>query len=54
VTATDRALTFIVSVLLAAGAADRGRTELLQSSGALPAHIAGAFRQPLAYQQTDT
>jgi hypothetical protein len=53
-TATGRALTFTVITLLAAGAADRARVELLRSSGALPAHIAGAFRQPMAYQQTDS
>jgi hypothetical protein len=29
------------------------RIELLQSTGALPAHIAGSFRLPLAYQRTD-
>jgi len=29
------------------------RVELIRASAALPAHIAGSFRQPLAYQQTD-
>jgi len=29
------------------------RIELLRATAALPAHIAGSFRQPLAYQQTD-
>lgn len=31
----------------------RTRVAVLHSTGALPAHIAGSFRQPLAYQQTD-
>jgi len=29
------------------------RIEVLRSTGALPAHIAGSFRQPMAYQETD-
>src|SRR5215470_5944407 len=29
------------------------RVEVLRATGALPAHIAGSFRAPLAYQQTD-
>jgi hypothetical protein len=31
----------------------RSRVEILRSTGALPAHIAGSFLTPLAYQQTD-
>lgn len=29
------------------------RIEVLRSTGAIPAHIAGSFRQPMAYQETD-
>ena len=36
-----------------APAVDAPRADILQSTSAIPAHIAGAFRQPMAYQQTD-
>ena len=34
-------------------AAPAPRVETLRSTGGLPAHIAGAFRDPLGFQQTD-
>jgi hypothetical protein len=37
----------------AAAFASAPRHELLRSTGGIPASIAGSFRQPLAYQQTD-
>jgi hypothetical protein len=39
--------------LLLLGAAQAPRIETLQSTGAVPAHIAGTFRDPVAFQQTD-
>jgi len=41
------------AVILASAVIAPPRVELLRSTGALPAHVAGAFRQPMAYQQTD-
>ena len=46
-------LPLIAALLVTAGSSERSAVELLRSTGALPAHIAGAFRQPMAYQQTD-
>ncbi|HKE88515.1 MAG TPA: hypothetical protein VKB50_32380 [Vicinamibacterales bacterium] len=48
----------ILAVALVSGAAaisapSAPRVEVLRSVGALPAHIAGSFRQPMAFQQTD-
>jgi hypothetical protein len=41
-----------IGVLLFAAPAP-SRIEVLRSTGGLPAHVAGSFRLPLAYQQTD-
>jgi hypothetical protein len=41
------------AVILSSLAAFPARVDLLRSTGAIPAHVAGAFRQPMAYQQTD-
>jgi len=39
--------------MLLSAAPPAARVEVLLATGALPAHIAGSFRLPLAYQQTD-
>ena len=39
--------------LLLCAAAPPSRVEILRSTGGLPAHIAGTFRDPLGFQQTD-
>jgi hypothetical protein len=39
--------------LLLIGAAQPPRIQVLQSTGGLPAHIAGTFREPIGFQQTD-
>jgi hypothetical protein len=43
----------LIAAVLAAGLTERSDVSVLRATGALPAHIAGAFRQPMAYQQTD-
>ena len=43
----------IVLSTLAIQHAPPARVEILRSTGGLPAHIAGAFEKPLAYQRTD-
>jgi len=43
----------LVAALLTSSATLPARVELLHATAAVPAHIAGAFRQPMAYQQTD-
>lgn len=43
-----------VAILLSASSSARLKVDVLRSSGALPAHIAGLFQTPLAYQQADT
>jgi hypothetical protein len=43
----------LVPLLLTAAPAPP-RVEVLRSTGGLPAHIAGAFRDPLGFQQTDS
>jgi hypothetical protein len=40
-------------LMLSGGTAARMRVEVLRSVGALPAHIAGAFLNPIGFQQTD-
>ena len=45
------AVAIVLLLLLAAPLA--ARIDLLRATGGVPAHIAGSFRQPLAYQQTD-
>jgi hypothetical protein len=42
-----------ISLSLLGAQASRPRVEILRSTGGLPAHIAGAFRDPLGFQQTD-
>jgi hypothetical protein len=42
----------LLPLLLAAAPASR--VEILQSTGGLPAHIAGSFRDPFGFQQTDS
>jgi hypothetical protein len=46
---------FVAAATLLTLTAERplSRVEVLRSTGALPAHIAGSFLLPLAYQQTD-
>jgi hypothetical protein len=44
----------LLSVALVVGAAPPPRIETLRSTGGLPAHIAGAFREPLGFQQSDS
>lgn len=48
-----RALTAAATLLTLVAAPAPARIEQLRATGALPAHIAGSFRLPLAYQQTD-
>src|SRR5215213_5217080 len=43
----------LLAVLLI-GAAPAPRVEVLRSTGGLPAHIAGSFRDPFGFQQTDS
>jgi hypothetical protein len=45
------AFSFVVAAVLAPS--QTARVLVLRSSGALPAHIAGAFQQPLGFQQSD-
>jgi hypothetical protein len=47
------ALSLLLPLLLVV-AASQSRVETLRSTGGLPAHIAGAFRDPLGFQQTDS
>jgi len=46
---------FVTAVILLASAAApaRPRADVLRSIGGLPAHIAGSFRRPMGFQQTD-
>src|SRR3982751_4922327 len=48
-----RALAVIASLLMMTVQAARPRIEVLRSTGGLPAHIAGSFQRPLAFQQAD-
>lgn len=48
-----RALLAGLLLLAIARQAPPARVEVLRSTGGLPAHIAGIFREPLAFQQTD-
>jgi len=49
-----RAVVLVSAMLLAlAQSAPQARVTLLRSTGGLPAHIAGSFLRPLAFQQTD-
>jgi hypothetical protein len=41
------------AALLMIGSSERAAVELLKTTAALPAHIAGAFELPMAYQETD-
>jgi len=43
----------IVGAALAAGADGRARVEVLRSVSGLPAHVAGAFLNPIGFQQAD-
>lgn len=43
----------LAALAWAAATVPPARIEVLQSTGGLPAHIAGSFRDPLAFQQTD-
>jgi hypothetical protein len=43
----------ILLPLLLTAAAPAPRVEILRSTGGLPAHLAGTFRDPLGFQQTD-
>lgn len=43
----------LAALAWAAATVPPARIEVLQSIGALPAHLAGSFREPLAFQQTD-
>jgi len=45
------AFSFVVAAVLAPS--QTARVLVLRSSGALPAHVAGAFQQPLGFQQSD-
>lgn len=49
-----RTLAAGVTVLTLASAPAPARIEVLRSTGGLPAHIAGSFRAPVAFQQTDS
>jgi hypothetical protein len=40
-------------MLVVLAAPPAARVEVLRSTGGIPAHIAGAFRQPMAFQETD-
>jgi len=48
-----RALVIASAVLLTASSTQPSRVLVLRSTGGLPAHIAGAFQNPLAFQQSD-
>ena len=43
----------LAAIALAAASVPPARIEVLRSTGGLPAHIAGLFRDPLGFQQTD-
>jgi hypothetical protein len=43
-----------IGALALAAAAPAPRVEVLHSSGGLPAHIAGSFREPVGFQQSDS
>src|SRR6188768_2443093 len=43
-----------ISLSLLGAQSTRPRIETLRSTGGLPAHIAGSFRDPFGFQQTDT
>ena len=43
-----------ISLSLLGAQSTRPRIETLRSTGGLPAHIAGAFRDPFGFQQTDS
>lgn len=43
----------VAALAFAAAALPAPRIEILRSSGGLPAHIAGSFRAPVGFQQTD-
>ena len=44
----------IVAAFAVAAGPAAPRVELLRAIGGLPAHIAGSFRQPTGFQQTDS
>lgn len=48
-----RALVVASAVIVVAGQSAPPRVLTLQSTGGLPAHVVGAFRAPLGFQQTD-
>jgi hypothetical protein len=48
-----RALRATATIVTLVASLPPARVEVLRATGALPAHIAGSFRLPLAYQQTD-
>src|SRR5258708_9167327 len=48
------AASLLLPLLLAVAAAPPPRVETLRSTGGLPAHIAGSFRDPLGFQQSDS
>ena len=43
----------VAALALAAAAPPPSRVDILRSTGGLPAHVAGSFRDPLGFQQTD-
>ncbi|NUR56329.1 MAG: hypothetical protein HOQ29_17950, partial [Acidobacteria bacterium] len=46
-------LSLALAIALQSFSSAAARVDVLRSTGALPAHIAGAFLNPLAFQQTD-
>ncbi|HYT77417.1 MAG TPA: hypothetical protein VEL79_21855 [Vicinamibacterales bacterium] len=48
-----RAFTAGAILLATLAAPARARVQILQSTGGIPAHIAGSFREPMAFQETD-
>ena len=48
-----RAIWVAAVILISPASALPARVEILRSTGGVPAHIAGTFRQPMAFQETD-
>ena len=48
-----RKIGLAILAILLIGAGQAPRIQVLQSTGGLPAHIAGTFREPIGFQQTD-